>query len=73
MKRIQIAVISAVTLASSAFVPAASANELTTAVTEVAMEVAENVAADIKESSARQLDQVWASLQSLVTDEEASE
>ncbi|MBD1391313.1 hypothetical protein IC617_17945 [Neiella sp. HB171785] len=73
MKRIQIALISGLTLASTAFAPAASANDLTETVTEVAMEVAEQVAADIKESSVRQLEQVWASLQTMVETDESGE
>ncbi|MBW8191073.1 hypothetical protein K0504_08510 [Neiella marina] len=73
MKRIQIAVIAGLTLASTAFVPAAAANELTSAVTNVALDVAEQVAADVKESSVRQIDQMWASLQNMLADTEASE
>ncbi|GGA69535.1 hypothetical protein GCM10011369_08950 [Neiella marina] len=73
MKRIQIALISGLTLASTAFVPAASANDLSDTVAEVAVEVAEQVAADIKESSVRQLEQVWAGLQGMVETDEAGE
>ncbi|MBW8191072.1 hypothetical protein K0504_08505 [Neiella marina] len=73
MKRIQIAVIAGLTLASTAFVPAASANELTTAITDVALNVAEQVASDVKESSVRQIDEMWASLQSMMTEEAADE
>ncbi|MBD1390081.1 hypothetical protein IC617_11630 [Neiella sp. HB171785] len=73
MKRIQIALISGLTLAASTVAPSASANELTSVVSDVALEVAEQVAVDIRESSIRQLEQVWASLQSVVADTEQSE
>ncbi|GGA80498.1 hypothetical protein GCM10011369_23030 [Neiella marina] len=73
MKRIQIALISGLTLATSVVAPAASADELTGVVSEVAMDVAEQVAADIRESSVRQLEQVWANLQSVIVDTAKSE